>query len=161
LNNKITIPNLYERLDFNFKNKPLLIGGLAMEYYSLRKAGKDVDFVLSLEDHEKLKEKYDKTGMKYIDKNNGQYYRETPEYVNLYGDKGILFNEFELWTCIIRFDYEYLSKDSIEDNYCKIISLEKLLFLKTLGIKISKYFNDVHLIVEKIFKNQYKESDVK
>ena len=37
-----------ELLDYKFRYKPLLIGGGAMEYYGLRKAGADIDLVVSL-----------------------------------------------------------------------------------------------------------------
>ena len=45
-------------LDFNFLYKPLVIGGKAMEYYGLRKAGLDIDLVIHNEDHKILKNKY-------------------------------------------------------------------------------------------------------
>lgn len=34
-------------LDFSFQARPLLIGGKAMEYYGLRQAGSDIDFVIT------------------------------------------------------------------------------------------------------------------
>ena len=39
-------------LDFEFSSKPLLIGGKAKEYYGLRKAGADIDFVITAADYE-------------------------------------------------------------------------------------------------------------
>ncbi len=42
-------------LQYAFADKPLLIGGKAMEFYGLRKAGADVDFVVSLRDHDGLR----------------------------------------------------------------------------------------------------------
>ena len=41
-------------LGYEFRSRPLLIGGKAMEYYGLRKAGDDIDFVLAAEDHREL-----------------------------------------------------------------------------------------------------------
>jgi hypothetical protein len=46
------------KLDFTFQAKPLLIGGKAMEYYGLRMAGKDIDFVIISQDYERLSHKY-------------------------------------------------------------------------------------------------------
>ena len=66
-------------LDYNFVNKPLLIGGKAMEYYGLRRAGLDIDLVIHNDDHKILKEKYP---------NNIK---------DLYGDIGICEYEFEIW----------------------------------------------------------------
>ena len=34
------------KLNYQFQYKPLLIGGKAMEYYGLRKAGADIDLVI-------------------------------------------------------------------------------------------------------------------
>ncbi len=66
------------RLNFEFSDKPLLIGGKAMEYYGIRKAGADIDFVISERDHERLKKEY-------------------PDHVkDLWGDIGICEFEFEI-----------------------------------------------------------------
>lgn len=46
------------KLDFVFLSKPLLIGGKAMEYYGLRQAGRDIDFVITAEDYERLAQQY-------------------------------------------------------------------------------------------------------
>ena len=53
------------------------------------------------------------------------------------------------------FGYELLSKRAIEEENFKVISLEKLLFLKALGISEPKYKHDLRLIVQKINKIQY------
>lgn len=42
----------------SFKNKPILIGGMAMEYYEMRKAGDDIDFIITNDDYQALAEKY-------------------------------------------------------------------------------------------------------
>ena len=39
-------------LNYNFKKKQLLVGGKAMEFYGLRKAGEDIDFIVSKEDYD-------------------------------------------------------------------------------------------------------------
>jgi len=127
------------KVNYTFLRKPLLIGGKAMEYYELRKAGKDIDFVISTEDYEELKEKY-----------------PDPEcHRDLFGDLGTMVEEFEIWKCICLFDYEFLSENAIEKEGYLIISLEKLLFLKALAMKEEKYHKDLELIVKKIFKIQY------
>ena len=45
-------------LNFRFKKKPLLVGGKAMEYYGLRKAGEDIDFIVTNEDYKQLARQY-------------------------------------------------------------------------------------------------------
>jgi hypothetical protein len=120
----------FEKLAFQFQDKPLLIGGKAMEYYGLRKAGADID-------HARLKHQY-------------------PHHVkDLHGDIGICEFGFEIWNQICRFDYEELRPGAIEEASLLIISLERLLFLKTLAIKHDKYYRDVLLIVDEILRRKY------
>ena len=126
-------------LKYNFINKPLLIGGKAMEYYGLRKAGLDIDLVIHNDDHKILKEMYP---------NNVK---------DLYGDIGICEFGFEIWNQICTFDYNYLKEDAIEENYFIIISLEKLLFLKALAMEIPKYHKDLELIVKLVLNKAYKK----
>lgn len=129
------------KLKYTFRSKPLLVGGLAMEYYGLRKAGTDIDFIVSAEDYESLAKQYPE---------NKQ---------DLFGDLGVTIHEFELWKCILLFEYDFLSSGAIEEGEIKVISLEKLLFLKTLAISEPKYEQDVRLIVEKIHNIQYGKDD--
>jgi len=66
-------------LNHDFKTKPLLIGGMAMEYYGLRLAGSDVDFVVTAADYYALAEQY-------------------PEgKTEIFGDLGIRTGQYELW----------------------------------------------------------------
>jgi hypothetical protein len=128
---------LLEKLAYQFHDKPLLIGGVAMEYYGLRKAGADIDLVISLRDHENLKRQY-------------------PDHIkDLYGDIGICEFDFEIWNQICRFDYEELKVGAIEEPALLIISLDRLLFLKTLAIKKEKYYKDVLLLVDEILRRKY------
>ena len=47
LNNVITKINEQLNLkNFIFTQKPILIGGMVMEYYGIRKSGLDIDFVI-------------------------------------------------------------------------------------------------------------------
>ena len=124
-------------LDYDFIHKPLIIGGKAMEYYDLRKAGLDIDLVVHTEDHNNLKIKYP---------NNIK---------DLYGDIGICEYGFEIWNQICTFDYEYLKINAIEENGYKIISLEKLLFLKALAMEIPKYEEDLKMIVKLVLNKAY------
>lgn len=126
-------------IPYSFKTKPLLIGGKAKEYYGIRKAGADIDFVVTKEDY----------------KNLAQLYPDKTE--DLFGDLGVKIHEFELWTCICLFDYDVLSVGSIEKEDYRIISLEKLLFLTALAMKEEKYHMDLELTVKKILELQYKK----
>ena len=44
-----------KKLNYEFIKPPILIGGGAMEYYGMRKTGHDYDFMISIEDCNKLK----------------------------------------------------------------------------------------------------------
>ncbi|MFV1977054.1 MAG: hypothetical protein ACC651_15030 [Candidatus Scalindua sp.] len=126
-----------DKFSYHFQDKPLLIGGKAMEYYKLRDAGEDIDLVVSSIDHNRLKQQY-------------------PDHVkDLYGDIGVCEFEFEVWNQICSYDYEELKVGAVEEPSILIVSLDKLLFLKTLAIKEEKYYKDVLLLVEEILKRKY------
>jgi hypothetical protein len=128
-----------EKLDFEFTSKPLLIGGKAMEYYGLRKAGADIDFVITEDDYERLAQEYP-DNLKEIG-----------------GDLGVCVFEFEIWKSICLFDYRFLSVGAIEQDTYLIISLDRLLFLKALGMREQKYHKDLELIVDKVLQVRYKD----
>jgi hypothetical protein len=129
----------WEILEYSFIHKPLIIGGKAMEYYGLRKAGLDVDLVIHNNDHKILKEKYP---------NNIK---------DLYGDIGICEYGLEMWNQICTFDYNYLKENAIEEEEYLVISLEKILFLKALAMEIPKCHEDLEMVVELILRKAYKK----
>jgi hypothetical protein len=126
------------KLQFIFQDKPLLIGGKAMEYYGIRKAGDDIDFVISARDHERLVKQY-------------------PDHIkDLYGDVGVIEYEFEIWNTICTFDYDNLRESSVEQENYFVISIEKLLMLKAIAMKADeKYRRDVGLIADWILAKAY------
>ena len=125
------------KLGYQFSDKPLLIGGRAMEYYGLRKAGADIDLVASPRDHAGLKAQF-------------------PDHIrDLHGDIGVCEDGFEIWNQICRYDYDDLKPEAIEEPSILVVSLERLLFLKTLAIKEEKYYHDVLLLVEEVLRHKY------
>ncbi len=127
------------QLNFVFTTPPLLIGGMAMEYYHLRPSGADIDFVITADDYERLARQY-------------------PDHLkNLGGDLGVCVYKFEIWKSICLFDYGYLSPGALDLDSYRVISMEKLLFLKALGMKVDKYHRDVELIVERFLKDRYEQ----
>lgn len=125
------------RLNFTFTTLPLLIGGKAMEFYNLRPAGADVDFVITAEDYDRLARQYPK------------------HLKEIWGDLGVCVFEFEIWKSICLFDYDFLGPGAVEQDGYRLISLEKLLFLKALGMKEAKYHRDLELLVERVLRERY------
>ena len=120
------------KLNFEFLSKPLLIGGKAMEYYQIRESGQDIDFVIAEEDYEQLSYKY-------------------PNHVKeIYDDFGVCKYEFEMWESICLFDYKFLSEEAVEEDDFLIISFEKLMFLKVLAMRQSKYLRDLELMRDRM-----------
>ena len=124
---------------YKFIKPPLVVGGLALEYHGVRKTGHDYDYIVSKEDWKKLK----KIHHNKINLFGGKDEKEIDATINL---KNI---HVDLIKTLYQYDYNYLSKDSIKYKIYKIISLEKILFLKTLdGIfkKTPKSIKDQKLI---------------
>ncbi|MCW3978607.1 MAG: hypothetical protein NWF12_02555 [Candidatus Bathyarchaeota archaeon] len=122
-----------------FRIKPLLVGGGAMEHYGLREKGDDIDFVVSDEDYREA------------------VARNPDHGKDIFGDLGVVKEGFEVWRTIMLFDYDFLSQGAVDQGDHLVISLEKLLFLKALAIKEPKYEEDLRLIVDRIIKDQYKD----
>jgi len=127
----------FSLLGYSFIHKPLLVGGMAMEYYGLRPAGNDIDLIVHPDDHSALTEKF-------------------PDSIrDIYGDIGVCVHGFEIWNTICTFGYDYLREYAAEEDNHLVISLEKLLFMKALGMEIPKYHRDMELIVKKILDDAY------
>jgi hypothetical protein len=125
-----------EKLQHVFSQKPLLVGGKAMEYYGLRQSGSDIDLLVPQSDVLALIKQY-------------------PDRVkDLWGDLGVCPFEFEIWQTICFFDYDFYKAAAIETEDFFVISREKLLFMKALALKKEKYLRDVELIAGQILKDQ-------
>ena len=78
-----------------------------------------------------------------------------PDRVSSGRDSDVCVHGFELWNRILLFPYEFLSLAAREEDNFLVVSLERLLFLKTLAISVEKNERDVRLIVKKINAIQY------
>ena len=140
---------------YNFKKPPLVIGGLALEYYGIRKTGHDFDYVVSPVDWKILKKLHpDK-----INLFGGKTENDIDATINLKQSSSQRAN-VDLISTLFQYDYNYLSKGSINLNNYKIISLDKLLLLKTLGAVHNKHvksINDQNKIIKYIIKTNYKK----
>lgn len=135
----IDIP--FNKLNYSFRKKPLLVGGKAMEYYGLRPSGADIDFIADKEDVFNLIQQY-------------------PERVkDLWGDLGVCPFEFEIWKSICLWSYADLWENAMDEANFLVISLEKLLIMKACAMHIEKYRIDTQLIVQELLKRQYQTYD--
>lgn len=125
------------KINYTFQDKPLVFGGKAMEYYGLRQSGNDIDLIASKEDITNLVKLY------------------PHNLKDLYGDLGVIIDEFEIWKSVVFYNYNYLKQNAVEEDNYLIISLDKLLFQKALAMKNPKYMKDLELITKKIIDNQY------
>jgi hypothetical protein len=118
-------------IGIKFDDKPIIMGGLAMEYYGLRKHGSDVDFIVSNRDYQKLAEKYSN-------------FRK-----DMWADWGIQLPEYEMFRSVYRFDYDYYAAGALEfDNY-KVLSIDMLFRMKVYAMASGEKHNkDVELIKE-------------
>jgi len=125
------------KLNYTFKDKPLLVGGMAKEAYEVRKSGKDIDLIVSEVDYIALSKLY---------QNNLR---------DLFGDLGVVVYDFEIWKTIASYGYTFLSENAFElDNY-KLVTLENLLFMTSLATSKEKYKLDFDLIIKRIFDLRY------
>lgn len=117
-----------------FVKKPILIGGMAMEYYGIRKAGADIDLIITDEDYKVLAQKY------------------SDQRKDLYGDLGMVIGPFEIWRSIAHLDYDFFKKEAIEEDNIFVISIDRLLWTRVCAMEVEKYRKDLVLIKEYYYK---------
>lgn len=129
----------FEKLNYTFTRKPILVGGMAMEYYGLRKSGNDIDLIADEADVIQLIRMY-------------------PERVkDLYSDLGVCPFEFEIWRTICMLDYNTLKENAIDAGNVLVVSIQNLLLMKVLAMKVEKYMQDTRLIAEKLNRDLYQD----
>jgi hypothetical protein len=91
--------------------KPLLVVGKALEYYRVRKAGADSNFIVSAVDFERLS-------------------RAHPGASKVrFGKPSVRIGDLEFWRSLVRYDYDFLSLRAVEEAQYKVASVEMLTFL--------------------------------
>ena len=134
--------------NYKFINKPLVVGGLALEHYNIRETTHDYDYMVSPSDWIELK----KIHSDKINLFGGKNEKDVDATINLKE------NPIDLISTLFQFNYNSLVKNSIDFPEYKIISIANLLLTKTLGAvynKDPKSINDQKLIVDKIVELQY------
>lgn len=135
----IDVNKSLNEIPLSFIKKPIIIGGMAMEYYGMRKAGRDMDLIISQEDYHVLSEKY------------------PDNKKDLYGDLGLIINKFEIWRSIALIDYDFFLKDAIDEGTVLIVSIDRLLWMRVCAMEVEKYKKDLDLMKEYYyghFRNQ-------
>ncbi|MDR3598035.1 hypothetical protein [Clostridium sp.] len=129
------VTEMLKSSNLSFIDKPILIGGMAMEYYEMRKAGADIDLIITDEDYKELAQKYPN------------------ERKDLYGDLGMVIGKFEIWRSIAHLDYNFFKKDAIEQENILIVSIDRLLWTRVCAMEVEKYRNDLELLKEYYYEN--------
>lgn len=139
-------------MNYKFKYPPILIGGRAMEYYKLRKSGKDIDYIVHPYDYNKLK----KLCSSDLIVSNSSKKAESLTYS---GGK----IPIDYYLHIYQYDYSCLK------NHCLVlskpikhlvISLQDMILIKSMTafdkkpfLKAkSKHLNDISLVVNHLLK---------
>ena len=118
-----------EKLGYKFLDKPVIFGGLAMEYYGLRKHGDDVDFIVTNRDYQKLKAQF-------------PHNRK-----DIWGDFGIQVNGFELFRSVYRLDHAHYSLGAIELRHYYVVSIDMLFRMKAFALGVApKHDADFQLL---------------
>ena len=130
------VANELSRKSLVFTQKPILVGGKAMEYYGLRKAGADIDLIICNDDYLCLEKQYPN------------------ERKDLYGDLGVVLWPFEIWRSIALLDYDFYKANAHEYHSIMMVSFECLLFMRVIAREVEKYNNDLELMVEYVYENK-------
>ncbi|HEY1406086.1 MAG TPA: hypothetical protein VF857_05705, partial [Spirochaetota bacterium] len=128
------------KLDIVFEDKPIVVGGMALEYYDIRKHGDDIDFIVSGNDYIKLANRY----------------RNCRK--DMWGDFGVRVNEYEMFRSMYKFDYPYFTEGSIEFDQYKVVSIDMLFRMKVFAMGAEEKHNkDIELMKEHFMQHQNKE----
>ncbi len=144
--NKNIIDNVVDlfQIGIVFSSKPVIFGGLAMEYYGLRKHEHDIDLFITHEDYEILANKYP---------NNKK---------DRWGDFGLTVGKYELWRSVCKLDYSFYAEGAIEYETYKVLSFEKLFFTKVIAYEnepeVQKHTDDYKLVINHYY-NTYKNRE--
>jgi|GEM_PF-243380 len=126
-------------LGISFSAKPLVFGGLAMEYYGLRVRGEDIDFIIADADYQALASMY------------------PAHRKDIWGDLGVRVGEYELFRSVFRLDYGFYAKGAVEFEQYKVVSFEMLFFMKALAFEnqpeVQKHADDFRLVINHLVQS--------
>lgn len=138
------------RLDFNWKYKPILIGGKLKEIFNLRESGFDIDLIVNKVDYKKM------------------FKIKEMIILGQLGERGssILTNgiQFEFWETIMKLDYNYWINNALECKNFYILSPFDQIAMSTFASMVlkpekrEKQIRDAQALSEKISDILYPEN---
>lgn len=147
--NKVKIK--LDQLDYKFIHKPILIGGVALEYYGIRKSIHDIDFIISPDDKKILIDLGYELNL-FGGKTEYDVDATFTNIKNLDIDLAVSMNQY-------KYDFFIRNAKQIYNENVLICSLEDLLLLKVLASEYSheiKHQVDATLIIKAIERQNYK-----
>ena len=147
--NKVKIK--LNELDYKFIHKPILIGGVALEYYGIRKSIHDIDFIISQDDKKILIDLGYELNL-FGGKTEYDVDATFTNIKNLDIDLAVSMNQY-------KYDFFIRNAKQIDNEDVLVCSLEDLLLLKVLASEYSheiKHQVDVTLIIKAIERQNYK-----
>ena len=145
------VKNKLDQLDYKFIHKPILIGGVALEYYGIRKSIHDIDFIISQDDKKILIDLGYELNL-FGGKTEYDVDATFTNIKNLDIDLAVSMNQY-------KYDFFIRNSKQIDNENVLICSLEDLLLLKVLASEYSheiKHQVDVTLIIKAIERQNYK-----
>ena len=131
-------------LNVEFSSKPLIFGGLAMEYYGLRKHGNDIDLLITNKDYQLLSDKY------------------PDERIDIWGNLGVNLEKYSFFRSIGHLDYRFYAVEAVEHEDFMVISFERLFFMAAAAMRsepnVQKRKDDFELIFWSNY-DKYKNSE--
>jgi hypothetical protein len=122
-------------VNYKFEKPPIIIGGIAMEYYGIRESGADIDLVICDADYQNLAQTH------------------SEKRKDIFGDFGVVIEPFEIWRSIALLDYDFFNKDASDFGDVKMVSIDRLLFSRVSAMDNQKYLDDLMLIKEYYYEN--------
>jgi len=118
-----------ENLGYEFLDKPVIVGGLAMEYYGLRKHGDDIDFIVTERDYHGLKARFPDSRK------------------DIWGDFGIQVPGYELFRSIYRLDHAHYASGAVELRNYYVVGIDTLFRMKAFALGVApKHDADFQLL---------------
>ena len=72
---------------------------------------------------------------------------------DLWGDLGVVVNEFEIWRNVALLDYDFFLKDAVDLEDFFVVSLDRLLFMRVCAMEVEKYKKDLMTMKEYYYTN--------